>query len=210
MMYDAILSLCRKSFYIVSYEKLTNAVSETLLERFSAKHPFLKPELIMVKGKPFGFRGIKKAIQRLEKYPIFIEIESYTDEDKERYIEQFDCYAEVAFTKIDKLPDVIELSESYKPYISLERVTQVLNSSHQVLSVYTTLSENLLNIEAELEDHHLRNKEEINRRVIPYFSAFVQFIKSLDEILNENKNAQTVKPLDLVGLFGQEGADTPS
>ncbi len=208
MLYDQLLKLIRKSFYVISYEKFANDVASTTVERFSAKHPVLKPEFIIVKGQPHGFKGVGKELARLENYPIFIDIETYEENADETVIEQFELYAEANLEREDKLSEITQLREAFKEYIYVEKITR-LGEEGTLLIIHSKLPEFLLDVMMQSGDGAINDTAAFHQALIKYFAAFCEFIKAMDECLYSDMDLSDVEPMAFLQYFMNEEDDDP-
>ncbi len=188
MVYEVLTRLIRKHFYVLSQERLKNVNSQAFLDRYVAKHPLLRPELIVVNDQPFGFKKISKRLSTLERYPVFVEIEYSDQEDGERFIECFDLYSETRVRTRERQSDLVQLASQYGKYVTLEKVKRFGEPQYQVFLVYSRLNELFLEeyFEHDLEEG-LMQKEELEELVNSHMVAFVQFIKAIDDLLSKGK-----------------------
>lgn len=195
MLYDSLTKFIRQYFYITSYERLKNETTGSVLERFSVKHPLLKPELIVQNDQPFGFKSIPKEYLSLENYPIFCEIQSIIlEENSCRYVELCDIYAEI------QLPEnhmhrkaIIELSRIYGKSLSVEEIKELNGLNLPYLSVSSRIQDALLEmINMDIDEEQMSDYE-IVAMFEHYFMHFNHFIKAIDPILN--KTASPVLPV---------------
>ena len=198
MVYDLLVKIIRKHFYVMSYEKYKNVNSTSYMERFVAKHPLLKPELIVVNDQPFGFKKVNRRYTSLEKYPIFIDLEYSEDEDGEKYIDSFDLYSESKIRIRDHLSDILQLSRYYSKYILLERVKRFHDPSFHVFLIYSKLNEIFLEeyFEHDVEAGIL-SEDELTHLFDAHFTSLIQFIRLFDDVVTKGKPLDSLTHLNI-------------
>ena len=72
---NKINDLIKQFLYIIYTETYQNKTNSTFIERYVAKHPLLKPELIVINDQIQGFKKVSKKVMSLEEFPIYLEIE---------------------------------------------------------------------------------------------------------------------------------------
>jgi hypothetical protein len=193
MIYDALLKLVQKHIYIVFKERYKNEHSHTYIERYVAKHPLLKPEVIVINDQPHGFKKVADSVSSLEKFPIYLEIEYTLGEDDEKYIDNVDLYAEAKIKIAEKETDVLYLSKVYSKTISLESVKRINDPTYEALFIYSKIgqlfSEDYL--EQDVEDGLIAESElglmfEVN------IVSFLNFLKTLDDVLVKGKHLNKI------------------
>lgn len=193
MVYEILSKLIRKHFYIVYSERFQNEVAQRYLERFVAKHPLLRPKLIVVNDQVHGFKKVSTKVASLEKFPIYLELE-YSEDDKDtRFVESIDMYAEAGIKCMNKLSDVIYLANTYSKTIFLDRVKRVNDPSQESLLIYSRISE--LFKEEYLENdlsEGLITASELEMMFEVSLISFVNFIKILDDILVKGKKLNRI------------------
>jgi hypothetical protein len=185
MLYDVLKKSVKKHFYITYFEKFKSESSEYYIERYVAKHPLLKPKLIVHNDEPYGFKNVTKTVASLENFPIYCEYEYLIDEDGEKVIENFDLYSETHLKISDKIIKAIELSKNYANTLSVERINSLNNQAEQMLVISSNLFSFLLE---KLEQDFLGdrvNTLDIEAGINTYFKNFNDFIQKLDTILTK-------------------------
>lgn len=187
MVYETLTGLFKKHFYIVFQERFKNELGSNHLERFVAKHPLLKPELIVVNDQIHGFKKMNENARSLEKFPIYFEIE-YTEEDGNKFIENVDLYSEVKLKCHRYLSDIIYLSNMYSKTINIDRVKRINDPSHESLILYSKLNEQFVDgyLDQDVEDG-LITSSELSLLVEGNFLGFINFIKLLDDVIVHGK-----------------------
>ena len=125
MTINEVKNTIKKHLYIVFKENFTSD-SNTFIERYVAKHPLLKPELIVINDQIQGFKKASKKVSSLEDFPIFLEIEGLLNDEESCYIDGIDLYAEANVNCQKRLSDIIYLSKMYAQHVSLERVLELM------------------------------------------------------------------------------------
>lgn len=190
---DEIEKLIAKHFYIVYKEIFTQQESDVFLKRFVAKHPLLKPQLIIEDDQIQGFKRISKAISSLEDFPIYIEVEGIKVNDENIYIENIDVYSEAKISVQSRLTDVIHLAQVYSDHINLDRILRLGKASEESIVIFSKIPDILLSEfdaiqdEGDMEDDLivLSEKFDIDLKSIidTNFKYFGDFIKYLDDII---------------------------
>lgn len=188
MIYDLILKAFRKQFYLVSTEKLKNLITPRYLERYSAKHRLLTPELIMVNDQPYGFRRLSQRLQSLEQYPIFFELEYIEEGEDERFVQSFDLFTEVVLPIGNRLNELTELSEIYSDYVVIERVKRIGIPDQSSLLFYSTIGTWFLQqfFEEDVEER-IFSEEDLLRTITDLMTCFSHFISAFDEVFTKGK-----------------------
>ena len=218
--------------FIIYSEKYNNITQDAFVERYVAKHPLLKPELIVVNDQLHGFKKTAKRLSSLEELPIFLEIEGVIEEEL-YYIDSFDLYCETNLNCQKRLIDMIYLTNLFSNYVKVERNIDVSNPKKESLVISSKLQELLLNsdieglenLEAQLtslesSSHNsitsvFENSEDIefkeifidlnqfNLLLTEHLKFFVEFIKLLHDLLIKNKPIDKLKK-DCEAFFSKE------
>ncbi len=189
MLYEQLTQAIRKRLYLLSSERFKSETSPLMLERYAAKHPLLRPEIIVVNDQPFGFKSTNKEDRNLELYPIFFEIEYTEDEDTSKYVEHFDLYCETPFRNRERLSALVQLCQLYDKLIMVERVRRIgQDPSDQTLVIYSKLPDVILDtlLENDTEESEM-SSEQLEQLIDHHIYHFVQFIKALDDVLSKGK-----------------------
>lgn len=184
MLHDLITRLIRQHFYVISYERYKNEMAQTYIERYVAKHPLLRPELIVLNDQPFGFRQTQKELEGLEKYPIFCEIEYSEDEDGTKYVDHFDLYSEAKIRVRERLSDLISLATIYDKTVQLERIKRINDPTFHVMVAYSKLGELFVEefLEQDMEDE-LISQNDLEAVFELHLASYTNFLFVLDEVL---------------------------
>jgi len=196
MIYEILSQAFKQKFYVISYERLKNEQADRYLERYMAKHQLLKPKIIMHNDQPFGFKGLSKKLASLDKIAIFCEIDYFIEPDLgEKYVEDFDLYAEIQLDKLTNMTKLIRLAKLYKKYLSVEQVKS-LTETNTLFIVSSKLNEVIIEfIDQDFEEEMIEDRglESIASLYLMKFSAF---LKSFDELIKEEKrNYKKKKPI---------------
>lgn len=206
MTFEELERLIRKHFYIIFREKFYLPDSDLFLERYVAKHPLLRPQLIVHEDQLQGFKRRGKRLATLEKFPIYIEIEGAELEDGEVYIENVDVYSEANLSCQHRLKDIIYLSKVFSDSVNMDRVFRLSSASDESLVVISRLSESImsefyrLSVEDEIEGQDVailteKTGFDIESTMDHFFGRFVEFIKHLDDIIVKNKPLPDLKKM---------------
>ena len=192
MVYDILVKLLRKHLYLVYYERYKSESSTIYIERFGAKHPLLKPELIVVNDQIHGFKKQDRMVSALEKYPIFIELE-YSQEGDEKLVEGIDLHAEANLKLKDRLSDVVKLAEVFERTIMVERSRSLTDPGEEVVLIASKISELYASsyLEEDIEEGTL-SESDVEAMLEHYLTGFVTFIKALDDIVVKRKRFKSV------------------
>jgi hypothetical protein len=194
MIRDILIKQFKKHFFILYQEKYKNDVSNISLERFVAKHPLLKPELIVVNDEVHGFKQLGKNVLSLENYPIYFEIEYVDEGDGERYVDSVDLYAEAAIKSPENMKEVFHLSNEYQKTVTFERVKRISDPKVESILMYSKLSSQFAEgyLDDDLKDG-LISKEELDLLVEVHMVTLVNAIKILDDVLVKGKSVAQSK-----------------
>ena len=138
-MYDPLISLIKKTFYVVGHEKFLHSSSNRVIERLFGKHPLLTPELIMVDDQPYGFKRHSRRLKSLEKLPIYVEIEYQMSDDDDEYIliESFDLFTEITLSLQNNLRALEHICDLFSESIIVERIKRIGIPNQSSLIVYS-------------------------------------------------------------------------
>ncbi|MFT5170965.1 MAG: hypothetical protein ACI9BD_000737 [Candidatus Marinamargulisbacteria bacterium] len=189
MVYNTLVKLIRKHLFIISNEKFRSENNSLVLERYIAKHPLLKPEFFVVNDQVHGFKKTSKRISSLEKFPIFVEIESIYDADMdETLVDSMDLYVEAKINPEIILEDIQYLAGIYSKTIMIDRVARINDESQASLMVYSKLNDLFLNhfFEEEMEDGSM-SESEFSMMIEVNLVSFVNFVKILDDVIKGKK-----------------------
>ncbi len=195
MIYDLLIRLLKKHFYILYSEKFKNESSMIYLERFVAKHPLLKPELIVVNDQIHGFKRVSEHLLSLENYPIYFEIE-YTESNDEKFVENVDLYAEARVKYHKRLTDLAYLGNIYAKTIIIEQLKRLNEPSQESILIYSRLNEQFNEgyVEQDMEEG-LINENELHLLMDVNMLSFVNFIKLMDDIVVKGKRLDKINTL---------------
>lgn len=205
--------------YIIYSEKYENLSKDAFVERYVAKHPLLKPELIVVNDQLHGFKKTAKRLSSLEELPIYLEIEGVI-EDEMYYIDSFDLYCETNLNCQKRLIDMIYVSNLFSKFVKVDRNIDVANPKKETLVISSKLQESMIDsdidlLESELTaitnnlsekstssqliDEHIDFKEvfieidQFNFLLQEHLKYFVEFIRICHDMLIKNKPLNQIK-----------------
>jgi len=194
MIYEKLSELIKKHFYVVFFEKFKSETSSTTIDRYIAKHPLLRPELIVINDQIQGFKKIKENYKSLEAFPVFVEIECSEDAFGEKLIDSIELYAEVEFNSNKGLSEIVNVSNVYSKTISLEKINKINSTEKTTYIIHSKISDvihkDFFNNElagAFISDSEIELMLEVN------LVSFTNFIKLLDEILVKGKSLSAVE-----------------
>lgn len=198
---DDLLALLSKYFYIIYKDKLENPEGNLVIEKMVAKHSLLKPEFLIINDEVEGFKKISKKVASLEKFPIFIEVEWFREEDGTMTLENIDIFCEADLSCQPRLSDIIYVANVFSKTVSLERVIRVTEGNQETVAIFSRLPEYLTEelIKNELEDYMDEelfmpaSNEDKFSSFNAYLKSFVNFIKTMDDILVKNKPLGSLK-----------------
>jgi hypothetical protein len=187
MVYDFISHLIKKHLYVVHSEKFESISENRTLERIVAKHPLLRPQLIVVNDQLHGFKKISNTVKSLEEFPIFIDLEYRKDEDGHIMIESIDMMAETRVKPNDGNTDLSYLAQLHQDTVLVEKISQ-LNQTEDRLIIISKLNEVIFDsvLEEELCGE-LTNDAEVFHSIEAMFTSFIQFLKLMDGVLIKGK-----------------------
>lgn len=196
MIYDVILKLLKKHFYILGKERFKSTLNNRVLERYSAKHPLLTPELIVVNDQPYGFRRQNRQNKSLERFPIYCEIEYfYHNEEDMQFLESIDLYSEINISVQNKLNTLKTLAKKYEQFVLVERIKRVGVDDESAILIYSKIGQYLLEqfYDDELEEDFV-DEEYIEQELTRYLVGFSNFIRVVDEIFIKGKKIDQLDP----------------
>ena len=139
---DHLLGLIRSEMFVINSERFLNKDQTILLERGVAKHPFLKPEPIVVNDQLTGFKKIKKKLEALEEFPIFYDIEGYVEDNKWQ-INYIDLYIEADVAVQPYLSEAIYLAKLFEDVLVLDRVFNTSAHSEESIRITSLINQAL-------------------------------------------------------------------
>ncbi len=196
MVYEKLTELIKKQFYIVFFEKFKSETSNTYIERYVAKHPLLKPEIIIINDQVQGFKKVKEKHQSLERFPILIEIEYSQDDINENYIESIELYTEIEFKANKGITDTINLANAYAKTISLEKIKRLNTNTDAIYLVHSKIGD-MIQEEFFNKDftENFIPESEVELMLEVNLVSYINFIKILDEILIKGKKLAAIEKL---------------
>ena len=187
-----VKNIIKNHLYIVFNENFYNESKSTFLERYVAKHPLLKPELIVVNDQLQGFKKASKKITSLEDFPIFLEIEGLKDEEN-CFIDSIDLYAEANVNSQKKLSDIIFLSNLYQDYVYLERVLDVSRAGDESLMITSKIQEQLMELTIDNPEDGFIELEVFIKILKNHLTIFCHIIQLLNEVIIKNVDLSKVE-----------------
>lgn len=184
--------IIKNHLYIVFNENFYNESKSTFLERYVAKHPLLKPELIVVNDQLQGFKKASKKITSLEDFPIFLEIEGLKD-DNDCFIDSIDLYAEANVNSQKRLSDIIFLSNLYQDYVYLERVLDVSRAGDESLMITSKIQEQLMELTIDNPEDGFIELEIFIKILKNHLTIFCHIIQVLNEVIVKNVGLSKVE-----------------
>lgn len=186
MVYDILMKLLQHHLYVVMKEKFKSESADVFVERYVAKHLLLRPELIVVNDQLYGFKKMSEKFKSLEKLPIYFEIEYTQNEDQEKVIENFDLYAETQAKTSECLAEIGFLANLYSKTISVEHTHYLNAPGEESLLVYSKMMDIFSEEDFEMDiEEGLISEDEAALMIEVHLIGFVNFLKLLDEILEE-------------------------
>ena len=148
---NKINDLIKQFLYIIYTETYQNKTNSTFIERYVAKHPLLKPELIVINDQIQGFKKVSKKVMSLEEFPIYLEIEGMYENENIYLIDAIDLYSETILNCQSRLTDIIYIANVFSHYISFERSIDVSNPKEESIIITSKIQEYLI-IKSEAEN----------------------------------------------------------
>jgi hypothetical protein len=183
MLYEIFMKLFRKNLFVVFNEKYKNENISSYLERYVAKHPLLKPELIVINDQIHGFRKIKQANLSLEKYPIYLEIE-YEMFEEETYITSLDLYSEITIKNDLSLQKIQSLAKDNQLDVNVEIIYNFNDPAQKSCVVFSKIADKIFD---ETLEAFLENTSEhgpVEDMLKKSLDVFLCVIKNIDESLS--------------------------
>ncbi len=163
-----------------------------VIDRYVAKHPLLKPELIVVNDQVHGFKKIKTRLKSLEEYPIYFECE-YQKEDDELILETLELYAEAQLESDRRIRDIKYLANTYASTINVDIVQQINKPEHQSIVISSRLNDELLErFSSDDEGMNAIQEQDLILLIEVSFLSFINFIKLLDDVLVKGKSLDAI------------------
>ena len=198
MLYKNIIKQIEKIFFVIYKEKFYQEANENILDRFVCKHPLLRPEIIIINDQPEGFKKTSKKIASLEKFPIFIEIES-TEYEEESILSNIELYSEININCQKYLSNMIYLSKIYNKTVSIDRLINIENAKHQTLTISSKLGsyvqDNSLIIneeESSQSNFSIYNTEKHKKTIQIFLQSFCHLVKTIDDIIIKKININEI------------------
>lgn len=187
MIFDILQEYFKKYLYIIQTERLVNKSTDSCIDRYTAKHALLRPEILVVNDQPFGFKKLPDGVSTLENFPIFLEIE-YREIDGGRFVENVDMYAELKMTVENFRSELKYLARIYDPQINFELCTNILEPENQSLLIYSKLGEVVSDriLDMEFEETYFtvtEFKAEVEMAIV----SLLNVIKILDDVVIKGK-----------------------
>ncbi len=209
---NKVSSLIKEFLYIIYSETYQNKTNLTFIERYVAKHPLLKPELIVINDQIQGFKKVSKKVTSLEEFPIYLEIEGVYEDDNAYIIESIDLYSETSINCQSRLTDIIYVTNLFRKYLSFERNIDISNPKEESIIITSKIQDFLIiksdaDILSPLNFEELaieEDEDELNELVIGvdqfnkilrvHLKYFVEFIKICHDILIKDLSLLSLKP----------------
>ena len=187
MFYDELLSALNSHFFIIFKEHFVDDNESVFLDRFVAKHPLLRPELIVVNDQLHGFKKMCQQVASLEKFPIHIECEGVF-ESTNYMIHFIDISSEVNISCESHLESLEFIAKHFSKTIRLD-VTQSIGEPHKSsLIIQSKLSDFFQDDQYPMfMANDSISSSEIMARFDIYLGSFIRVIKLLDELIVKNK-----------------------
>lgn len=154
---SSVRELLKKYLFIIYNEIYTNPTNKNFIERYVAKHPLLKPELIVVNDQLHGFKKISKKAMSLEEFPIYLEIEGIYEKKNILTVDSIEIYSETQINCQDKLTEIIYFTKLFGKYVTLERSIDVLNPLDEVVQIKSKIQDYLIEYSVESIQKELIN-----------------------------------------------------
>ena len=209
---NKINDLIKQFLYIIYTETYQNKTNSTFIERYVAKHPLLKPELIVINDQIQGFKKVSKKVMSLEEFPIYLEIEGMYENENIYLIDAIDLYSETILNCQSKLTDIIYIANVFSNYIAFERSIDVSNPKEESIIITSKIqeyliikseAENLNKLTSELDYDDIENTEnkdlvinidQFKDALKIHLNYFVEFIKICHDILIKDIPLKKIKP----------------
>ena len=198
MTINEVKNTIKKHLYIVFKENFTSD-SNTFIERYVAKHPLLKPELIVINDQIQGFKKASKKVSSLEDFPIFLEIEGLLNDEESCYIDGIDLYAEANVNCQKRLSDIIYLSKMYAQHVSLERVLDISNVGNESLIITSKVQDQLMELTIESEEDNFIEMDIFNKILSNHLTMFCHIIQVLNDLIIKDHSLAKIE--NSIGYF---------
>jgi len=182
VLHEILTEIIRKHLYIIYFEKFKHETSEYYIERYVAKHPDLKPELIVVNDQLHGFKRVSEQVKTLENFPIYIEIEYGEVETVGSVVEQIELYSEAMVSFQVQRPEIKALVADYQKSVAIDSVNTVMGTESASIVIYSTIDQ-LVDAEGAEATETTTSAEELRLMTEASVVSFCSFIKSLNDIV---------------------------
>ena len=196
MILNTIHTLIQQHFYVVSRDRLTRLVGSGGVERITAKHIDLKPELIILDNQPHGFKKISDDRISLDHFAIFLELEFAEDEFGDLGLVSLDLYSELPIHVTQRVMELSYLAKMYSGLVSLETLNRLNDTENDALVITSNISDFFIthSIEDDLRDGAL-TPSELEGHLESYFTAFIGVIEALDSLLLKGQSLNSMQQL---------------
>ncbi|MBH37827.1 hypothetical protein CL658_02220 [bacterium] len=217
-----INNLIKEFLYIIYSETYHNKSNNTFIERYVAKHPLLKPELIVINDQIQGFKNVSKKVTSLEEFPIYLEIEGMYEDENIYLIESIDLYSETSINCQSRLTDIIYVTNLFNNFLSFERTIDVSTPKEESIIITSKIQDYLIiksesdtlkslnysDSSNEEEEDDIKdiviNIDQFNNILRLHLRFFVEFIKICHDILI--KDISLLKMKSNIEAFLEENA----
>ena len=192
MVYDTLVQLIKKQFYVVFQETFRGSENEQFMDRFIGKHPLLKPEIMVVDDQPYGFKHISKNVLGLENFPIYVELE-YERYDDFVHLHSIDLYSEINLKSSHVIESLTLLLELHSKTVYVDHIKRLNKPDVELLYVYSRIGEifNDTNVDDDIEDG-LLTLEELKVMIDIQLTSFLNFIKFTDDLITKNVDIKDI------------------
>lgn len=198
--YKVFYEELRHALFILSKNKYNSQTSSSTMIHMQAKHPLVKPELIIVNDRIEGFTPIKKNYSLLNKFEINIDINGVELPEEPLMINHLEIYTEIS-TSRKHLSRIIHLFHHYQNTVAVDRIISMQEPQNETLIIYSRVMDAIENFE-DNQDKNLSeedfdldspyfnedsSQELIKKIVRSSLTSYTKFLEELNKIICPKK-----------------------
>lgn len=190
MFFELVMGLLRKHLFVVNSDTYLNETQTAGIKRIYAKHPRLKPEVVVINDQPVGFKQSKDKYQSLDQFSIFVEFEYNLDSDGHPVsLENFELYSDVLLDDTSHLKEIDHFASLYKKTIHVDYVKSFGDDSgDDHIYVYSKIPERLEEFKQDELSLDVRDLSEFLSTLEVQLIGFLNFIQILDHLFLQEDN----------------------
>ena len=202
---EQLRKIVKAHLYIIFSERFIAENSSGFFERYVAKHPLLKPEIIVKNDEIQGFKKTSKRVASLEDFPIFLEIEGVKENEENYFIDNIELYVEANINCQKRLTDIIFLGNLYKDIVLIERILDVAKPGDESLVITSKLQDNLLDLTLDVEDGFFMDINDFTQMFGNKLTLFTHIINVLNALIIKDQTLDKIEKD--IGFFPGQNKD---